>query len=287
MKKGINLWSIFGWSYKGEPPLEDIFKRISDIGFDGVEFVYDDGLLDPDRISKEARRKYLEVCESLGLEICSVATGVFWRYNLGSPDEKVRRRGFKYLTKGIELAYDLEAPVLLVVPAVAIPEVPYSQIYETAIESLKKASRWAEDYGVTIGVENVWNRLLYSPMEFRRFIDSVGSPYVKAYLDIANVVNYNHPEHWILELKGRIACVHAKDFDLKVGNITGFRHLLKGSVDWPKMVKLLKEVGYDYYLVLETPPEFDPELKQPRYPEDGYKYAKYNLQALKRILGEK
>jgi len=286
LKRGINLWSIFGWKYQGHPPLEEIFKKIKEIGFDGIEFVYDTGNLHPDILDRKTRKNILETCESLELEIPSVATGVFWRFNLGSPDEKIRRRGLKFLQRGLELAYDLEAKVLLVVPAVASPDVPYEKTFELSVESLRKGAKWAEDYGVIIGVENVWNKIFYSPLEFKSFLDKINSEYVQAYLDIANTVNFSYPEHWISLLKGRIASVHAKDFDLNVGNIQGFRHLLKGSVDWFKMVRLLREAGYDGYLVLETPPEFDPELKEAKYPEDGYKYAKYNLEALNKIISQ-
>lgn len=42
--------------------------------------------------------------------------------------------------------------------------------------------------GVAIGVENVWNKFLLSPLEFSRFIDEIGSPAVGAYFDAGNVL---------------------------------------------------------------------------------------------------
>jgi len=286
LKIGVNMWTIFGWAYQGVPKIEEIFKIAKDIGYDGVEFVYDDDKLDPARISQEKRREYLETAESLEIEIPSVATGVFWKYNLASPDEKLRRRGLRYLREGIRLAHDLDARVLLVVPGVAIPDVPYEKSYELAKESLIKVAGYAEEHDVIIGVENVWNKLFYSPLEFRRFLDEINHEYVKAYLDIANTVNFSHPEHWIWLLSDKIASVHAKDFDVKVGNITGFRHVGMGSIDWKKMVKLLRDVGYDGYLVVEAPPEFYPDLKEPKYPDDGIRAAKDNYKALRKVISE-
>ncbi|MEM4874219.1 MAG: sugar phosphate isomerase/epimerase family protein [Thermofilaceae archaeon] len=281
MKVGLNLWTLIGFGYAQRPDLAEAVRTAKEIGYDGAEVVYDDSLLHPRDISKEERRKIREV----GLEIPSVATGVFWKYNLGSPSEAERKAALEFVRLGLELARDLDAKVLLVVPAVARPEVPYEVTYDYAKLSLREAAKIAEELGVTCGVENVWNRFLYSPLEFRRFLDEIDSDYVKAYLDVGNLVAFGYHEHWIKLLRGRIAMVHVKDFDVNVGNIRGFRHVGMGSIDWPKVIKLLKEVGgYDGYLNVECPPEFYPDLEKPKYPEDGIRAAKDNLAALKRIL---
>ena len=59
-----------------------------------------------------------------------------------------------------------------------------------------------------------------------------------------------------------------------------------GSIDWKKMVKLLRDVGYDGYLVVEAPPEFYPDLKEPKYPDDGIRAAKDNYKALRKVISE-
>jgi len=285
MKKGLNLWTVFGFSYSGKPSIEEILEKAKEFGYDGIEFVFDDALLDPAKISKDDRKRYVEKVESLGLQIPSVASGVFWKYNLGSTDEKLREKGRQYVKRGIDLAVDLGARVILVVPAVADPNIPYEKIYSLSIEEFKELSKYAEDRGIIIGLENVWNKFLYSPLEFRRYLDEISSEYVAAYFDVGNIVALGYHEHWIKLLKGKIAMVHVKDFDVNIGNINGFRHIGKGSIDWKKVINLLKEAGYDDFLNVECPPEFYPELKAPKYPDDGYRAAKDNAEALKKILG--
>ncbi|MCD6562302.1 MAG: sugar phosphate isomerase/epimerase [Thermoproteales archaeon] len=284
MKKGLNLWTVFGFSYSGKPSIEEILEKAKEFGYDGIEFVFDDALLDLAKISKDDRKRYVEKVESLGLQIPSVASGVFWKYNLGSTDEKLREKGRQYVKGGIDLAVDLGARVVLVVPAVADPNIPYEKIYSLSVEEFKELSRYAEDRGIIIGLENVWNKFLYSPLEFRRYLDEINSEYVAAYFDIGNIVALGYHEHWIKLLKGKIAMVHVKDFDVNVGNINGFRHIGKGSIDWKKVISLLKEAGYDDFLNVECPPEFYPDLKTPKYPEDGYRAAKENVEALRKIL---
>jgi len=281
VKIGLNLWTLVGFEYTTRPNLEEAVKTAGDMGYEGVEVIYDDGVLDPRKISKEERERI----KGVGVEIPSVATGVFWKYNLGSPDESERKTAIEYVRLGLELARDLGARVLLVVPGVAKPEIPYEQLYETAKSSIKEAAKTAEDLGVTIGIENVWNKFLYSPLEFRRFIDEIGSEYVKAYFDVGNVVALGYHEHWTRLLKNKIAMVHVKDFDVEVGNIRGFRHVGRGSINWERVIALLKEAGYDDFLIVECPPEFYPDLEKPKYPEDGIRAARDNLEALKKILG--
>lgn len=281
MKAGLNLWTLIGFGYTERPDLAAAVSTAKELGYDGAEVVFDDSLLNPRGITKEERSKI----KAVGLEIPSVATGVFWRYNLGSPNESERKAGLEYVRLGMELARDLDARALLVVPAVAKPEVPYEATYDYAKLSLREAEKMAEEHGVIVGVENVWNRFLYSPLEFRRFLDEINSDYVQAYLDVGNLVAFSYHEHWVRLLRGRIAMVHVKDFDVNVGNIRGFRHVGMGSIDWPKVIKLLKEVGgYDGFLNVECPPEFYPDLEKPKYPEDGLRAAKDNLAALRRIL---
>ena len=285
MKVALNAWSIM--PPHAAPDMVEEFLRIAkDCGYDGFEFCYDDKSFDPSKLGPDFRRKVVEVAESYGLEIPSVATGVFWRYNLGSPDESVRKRGVEYLRAGIELAHDLGARVLLVVPAVADPKVPYDATYKLAQESIRSQADYARDHGVVIAVENVWNKFLYSPLEFRRFVEEIGHESVKAYLDLGNIVNLGYPEHWIDLLKGMVACVHVKDFDVEVGNITGFRHLGRGSIEWPPLLRRLRDAGYGYYLVVECPVEFDPELKEPKYPDDYVRWARHNADFLRRVLSE-
>jgi len=281
VKIGLNLWTLVGFEYTIRPNLEEAVKTAGDMGYEGVEVIFDDGALDPRKISKEERERI----KGVGVEIPSVATGIFWKYNLGSPDEGERKTAIEYIRLGLELARDLGARVLLVVPGVAKPEIPYEQLYETAKSSIREAAKTAEDLGVTIGIENVWNKFLYSPLEFRRFIDEIGSEYVKAYFDVGNVVALGYHEHWTRLLKNKIAMVHVKDFDVEVGNIRGFRHVGRGSINWERVIALLKEAGYDDFLIVECPPEFYPDLEKPKYPEDGIRAARDNLEALKRILG--
>jgi len=285
MKKGLNLWSVDWPSILKEISNRNVARRIREIGYDGVELVFDDRDFDPTKISEDKIRKTSEDFKSEHLETPSVATGVFWKYNLGSEDERVRRKGIEYGKAGVRMASIVEASSLLVVPGVASPEIPYDKLYENAVKSVRELAEFAEDYGVTIAVENVWNKFLYSPIEFRRFIMDTGMSNVKVYLDVANLLAISHPENWIQILGSIISNVHMKDFDLNIGNINGFRNLLKGSVNWKSIIRMLKNAGYEGYLTVECPPSFNPSLKSPTL-QDAFNNAEENSRALDKIMRE-
>jgi L-ribulose-5-phosphate 3-epimerase len=118
----------------------------------------------------------------------------------------------------------------------------------------------AEDHFVELCLENVWNGMFYSPIEFASFIDSIGSQWVGSYFDVGNVLGYHqHPPHWIEILGPRIWRVHIKDFKKSVGNLSGFCDLLEGDVPWKATMDALRGIGYDKTLVAEMMPP-DPTL---------------------------
>lgn len=286
MKKGLNLWSVSWPGSEGAPSWEGLVKIVKDIGYDGIEFTYDEEKIRPQDLDRNQRIRYLETVKSQGMEIPSVATGVFWQHNPASQDANERERAVGLGKLGLDLAGDLGAKVLLVVPAVNVPELAYQRVWDHSVNFIRALASHAEQVGVTVGVENVWNRFLYSPVEFRKFVESAGSDHVRAYLDIGNILELGHPTQWIRELKGMIACVHVKDFDLSAGGLSGFRHLKKGNVNWPDVMKELRRVGYDGYLNVECFPSFDPTVASPTF-QDAVRASEENSRALDEIIANR
>lgn len=132
--------------------------------------------------------------------------------------------------------------------------VPYQLAYDRATEFIRTALPAAEKAGVTLAVENVWNKFLLSPIELRSFVDQFGSPRVGVYFDVANVLAFGYPEHWIEILGHRIHRVHLKDYRRNVGTGDGFCDLLSGDVNWPGVMKSLRLIGYRGWVTAEMIP---------------------------------
>ena len=143
---------------------------------------------------------------------------------------------------------------IIVVPASVDENTPYDVVYGRALDAMRDGAKYAEECGVNIGVENVWNKFLLSPLEYRDFIDKVGSPYVKAYFDVGNVVYDGLPEQWIDILGSRICKIHIKDYVRDDRTLAGFCDITKGDVNFEKVISALDRAGYDSFCTAEVFP---------------------------------
>jgi hexulose-6-phosphate isomerase len=107
------------------------------------------------------------------------------------------------------------ADTVLLVPAVVDAKTSYQDAWTRSQRVIReRLLPMAQDLKVTIAIEEVWNKFLLSPIEFARYVDDFGSPYVRAYFDVGNVVFYGFPQDWIRTLGPRIVKLHLKDFQL-------------------------------------------------------------------------
>ncbi len=280
MKKGISIWSFPAGS------LAESFALAADAGFEGVEVALDEaaGEITLASTEKELREVKKQATES-GIELYSVASGLYWNYFLNDTDEAIRSKAQDIVKKQLETAAILGCDSILVIPGCVNAEfaapgkvMDYETCYNRSLESIMKVKQYAEEYKVNIGLENVWNKFLLSPVEMRDFIDKIGSDYVGSYLDIGNTLANGFPEHWIRTLGNRIKKVHFKDYRTEAGGLHGFVDLLAGDVNYPAVMEELKRAGYDGWVTAEMIPNY-------KYHTETIIYNTSN--AMDRILGRK
>lgn len=270
MKKAISIWSF------GAKPVRDCIRLAKDAGFDGIELALDEtGETGMDT----AEGDLLDIkayADNIGINIHSVATGLFWSYPLTSNDPVIRQKALTAAYRLIDMAKILGADSVLIVPGAVgvdfIPGcevVPYDTAYERSLDAFMKIKQKAEEKKINVGIENVWNKFLLSPLEMRDFIDKIGSPYVGAYFDVGNVVYTGYPEHWIKILGKRIKKVHFKDYRIESGGLSGFVDLLAGDVSWPEVMKAFTESGYDGWVTAEMIPAYKHHTEQIIYNTAG------------------
>ncbi len=225
---------------KEDLSIMDKFKLLKDLGFDGVE------LDSPNDLNQN---EVLDARDKVDFPIPGVIDSVHWRKTLSDPDAAVRREGLEGLKTALRDAKAYGSTTVLLVPAVVNANVAYDVAYKRSQAEIRKALPLAEELGVKIAIENVWNHILMSPMEMARYIDEINSPWVGAYFDIGNVVNYGWPEHWVRVLGPRIFKLDIKEYSRekrdKEGPFAGFRVKLgEGDVDWPAVRDALRLIGY-------------------------------------------
>ncbi len=225
---------------KGGKTLREKFELLKRAGFDGVE------LDSPSPIPLE---EIVAARDATGLAVCGVVDSVHWRQSLADPDAEVRKQAVAALETALRDCHALGGDSVLLVPAIVNQRVSYDQAYERSQAELRRVLPLAAELRVKIGIENVWNDFLLSPLEAARYVDELESPWVGWHLDCGNVVTYGHAEQWVRILGPRLVKLHIKDYSRKrrdeEGRWKGFEVALgEGDVDWPAVVRALDECGY-------------------------------------------
>ncbi|HTD65595.1 MAG TPA: sugar phosphate isomerase/epimerase family protein, partial [Candidatus Limnocylindria bacterium] len=180
-----------------------------------------------------------------------------WSKPLSSPDEKVRAEGLEALKQTLRDAKRYGATSVLLVPGVARDGVTYEECWSRSIAGIRQVLPLAEELGVKIAVENVWNNFLMKPEQAKQYLDEINSPWVGWHFDIGNHVRFGPSEDWIKVLGKRILKLHIKDYSTvadESGKQKGFGvKLLAGSVNWPAVMSELHKIGYTGWAITEQP----------------------------------
>jgi len=211
------------------------FQLARDVGFEQIECP-----TMPDEHEAEETKK---AAEKTGLRIHSVMNMAHWDYPLSSADPAVVAKSVKGMETSLRNAHFWGADTVLLVPAVVNAQTSYHDAWVRSQEQIRKLIPMAQDLKVIIGVEEVWNKFLLSPLEFARYIDEFSSPWIRAYFDVGNVVIFGYPQDWIRTLGKRIVKLHIKDFKFE-HEVAKWTPLREGEINWPEVYKALAEVGY-------------------------------------------
>lgn len=214
MKISASYW-MFEHGLDCTEPLDKAMREAKQLGYDAIELcIAGSGVL-TDRTSEAECRAIRQMADQIGIEIASVASGESWASSPTANDPAVRQRIIDFTTAGLQVTHWLGADAYLFVPgAVSVffnPQaevISYDVCYRRAQEAVRQLVPVAERCRVKLGIENVWNMFLLSPLEMRDFIDSFKSPWVSAYLDVGNVLLTGYPEQWIRILGRRIGCTN-------------------------------------------------------------------------------
>ena len=222
-------------------------QAAKEAGFEGVEMM---SHMDQDEV--------LRARDQTGLTIPSVCGKEHWAKPLSHPDPKVRAEGLAALEQTLRDAKRYGATSVLLVPGVVNQEISYNDAYTRSQAEIRKAIPLAQELGVKIAIENVWNHFLLSPLEAARYVDEFASPAVGWHFDVGNIINSGWPEQWIRILGHRIQKLHIKEYSRKKRDAQGLWkgfdvRLLEGDDDWPAVMKALDEVGYKGWAMTEQP----------------------------------
>lgn len=260
MKISVSYW-MFEGGLEAKLPVAEAMRQAKKLGFDAIELaIAAEGVL-TDKATQEECKAIVKEAKSIGIAISSVASGQSWFTSPTANDANVRKSIVDFTKKALQITQWLGTDAYLFVPGAvdvffnpASEVIPYEVCYKRAVEAVKKLVPTAEKTGVSLCIENVWNKFLLSPLEMRDFIDSFGSKRVGSYFDVGNVLLTGYPDQWIKILGKRIKRVHIKDFKSSIGTAAGFVDLGDGDVDFKAVKTALAAIKYNGYVTAEMLP---------------------------------
>ena len=235
-------------------PLLERFELAADAGFEGIEVEARSG---PAEAIKDA-------ADRTGMVVHSVHCLANYALPLSSSDPSILAAGIEATIGAIRLAQRLGAGTLLLIPGVVTRDTTYGEVNARSLEVIgRDILPVAEDHGIVIAIENVWNGFLLSPIDFARYIDDFQSLWVRAYLDVGNII-FGRPEGWIELLGRRICKLHLKDLSFRAGRLRPAK-IGAGDIEWAKVRAALDRIGYDGWGVLAEPDQAQTAFRRQLY----------------------
>jgi L-ribulose-5-phosphate 3-epimerase len=174
-----------------------------------------------------------------GIQICSLAIG-----NPGKSRLPMHTNAAFaiLLVEAVEIAHNLGTNnILLPILGDSHIDMTSQAQVDTFVAMMKEVARYAERYGVVVGLED-W----ISAEDNIKLLDAIGSDYVAVYYDAHNIVPrvkdiYAEPKM----LGKRINQIHVKNANMLMSTPGG-------RLDWPRMAEEFYQIGYRGWYVLET-----------------------------------
>ncbi len=238
----------------GDLGLAKCFLHARRAGAEGVGLCYRtpeeaQALGDPGHILKVR-----SLAERLNLAITGLHLGVLCAEQALIGPASLIARSSELVRRAIATAAGLGRPDVIV-PFFGRNRIELPKEFEAAGAAMSDLAEVAEDHGIALAVESSLHL-----GQLQQLLAGCGSDCVKACLDTGDVTACRHdPASMILGLgRDNLAQVHIKDARVVGGLPPDFNvRLGRGDVNFRGVANALQGLGYDAWVVLETPPGDD------------------------------
>jgi sugar phosphate isomerase/epimerase len=249
----------FGWLHLA--PLPDALRALAGNGFRSLELTTAPPHLSAAAVGPYERRELARLLTALDLRVTSVNPS-FVDINLISTNPEFRELSERQLIANIELAADLGAPYLVVIPGRrhALAPAPDQAARAVLDQGIGRLLARAEQLGVTIALENSPYGYLGRASDLAAIAASWDSPRLRLTYDVANALAIEDPGEGVRQAADYLALVHVSDTWRDK-----WAHTVAGSaeVDFGGFARALAGIGFTGPTVYELVDGLDPEPRLP------------------------
>lgn len=249
MKYAFNTWCYGSFPvWVPSYPLEEVIRRLAEIGYDGIEIGCAAPHAWPDYLNERRRKELRQILDDNGIAASSLlpAPGGGPGVNPASPLLEERQWTVQHYKDVVDLAADLGAPTVLYIAGWQIYGASADDARAWSVESLRQIAQHASEKGVTICVEPTPadSNLVETADDALSMMREVGLSNVKVMFDTFHALYRNEvPSDYVYAMGEHLGHVHISDRDrLAPGS---------GGMDFAPVLQALKEIGYDGYLAME------------------------------------
>ncbi len=226
--------------------LTEKFKLAKAAGYDGIEM---------DSPGIDVEKTKLAIAEA-GLVVDGSVCSTHWNDHHSSPDDKVRAKALADLKTAITETHAVGGHTVLLVVGHG-DDGNEQEVLSRSVENIRQALPLCAKLGMTIAIENVWNKFLYdhdgdnkqTAEKFVKYVDEFNSPWVGMQFDIGNHWKYGNPADWIRELGHRVVKLDIKGFSRANNN---WADITEDDLPWADVRLALDEIGFDGWVAAEV-----------------------------------
>ena len=282
LKISLDVVGYAAYYYEGEPlTLEEAMKRAAKFGFDGVDVWPHRPMAFPMDVSKDRRKKLVELAEELGLKFAAIeAITDFTRSDhILTPKQE---KEIMFVKECCELAQDIGCPVVRILAAFkgylwqegwdkgygntamwntrtieVSKEEDFLVEWEFAKAGIKECAEIAADYGIVLALQN-HPPLTNNTEETLEMIEEIDHPNLKMGLDLPLFESQDTDFiRNIVKKVGKDRMAHSHLISIKplmgLTGSYGFKEVApsEGPENWIEFFKACNEIGYEGFFAHE------------------------------------
>jgi inosose dehydratase len=225
-------------------PFENSLREVSDLGFK-----YFENFNVIASLFEGADNEFDDLCEKYDLTFVNIYHYITADFEA---DQKIAEKCCRFLNKHSAHLMNLQAPWTKGPKG----EPPTKDEVDETISKVNILGKIAQDHGVTVCFHPHFGSVIHYEEDIDRACNEF-DPHIKLCMDTAHtrLAGMNIPDKF-RQLGERLAYVHfkdvsdSKDYSLE-DQMYRFRVLGNGAIDFPEVVKALKDIKYDGYICFE------------------------------------